>query len=92
VAASSSVSNSTQSATKLIRRRDSRTDFRACEYAPFASKSKRRAPIAHAEPQKCIAPEAVAALVRLLHMVETGLARRFGAAATREDRPIGFDG
>jgi hypothetical protein len=24
-------------------------------------------------------------------MLETGLARRFGAAATRESRPIGFD-
>jgi hypothetical protein len=86
-----SVSNSTQSATKLILRCDSRTDFCAFEYAPFASKRKRRAPIADAELQKCIAPNAVAPLVRLLHMLETGLARRFGAAATREKRPIGFD-
>jgi hypothetical protein len=61
------------------------------EHALFVSKPKRRAPIADAELQKCIAPKPVSPLVRLLHMLETGLARRFGAAATREERPIGFD-
>jgi hypothetical protein len=61
------------------------------QYATFASKPKRRAPIADGELQKSIAPNAVAPLVRLLHMLETGLARRFGAAATREERPIDFD-